>query len=468
MELLSSPLFNPKNDSQKLLYLLRGIAFHGMRNHLFNQIFVAQGEAVTTFKVGYDSSTSEEILFIRNNPAQSRTPFIEIDFQEGLADKFMEAYSKVAATEGVTSSEPRGSGLLGEGGAEALVKGGIDKPIVAVPVEPGATPAETITTPWSPKDQELWLIARGKNAADYSLEEKAVMEKHKALAKKVAEIGIEQPGGERTAGGQVIERETALSESEQTRLAQLEEAIPGIAGLVDELEKNIPRQTIEESPEKNEHEKYLEWRESGDFYGRLGEEADYLTGRTLIDLLNENSQAEIDVIQTTTDSDPKQSALTLLQARLKDVVDRLAPEDHVVNDFEIVVRPEERELAQLGLLKTFIEVATGMKVSNDLFLYEGTGVRGINLSQKAIGLHRALTRTSFGEAMGTFGHEVAHNVPEAEDHGIEFRHAMQAIFTTTIEKFADISGRALLGEQLTSEERVLLDIRNQWENLRVA
>lgn len=499
-QLLANPLFNQKNEQQKLLYFIRGMAFYGLQKGLFNKIYLSQGEVVTTFKTDYDPSSEEDVLFTRNNKGESSSPFIEIDFSEGFSDKFKDIYSRPVVAEGdVSGRQGEGVGpVVGE--PVPVIDSG--RPIT-VPVSPVGTPTQggevktaipaedpnktagaplegpfvgevptevNRSAPWSEEDQKLWLLARGKNEESYTAEERAVMVKHQALAEKVAKIGIEQPEGpERSVGGQVIEREAVLSEAERDRLAQLEEAIPGIAGLVDELEKNVPRQRIEESVEKNEHEKYLEWRESGDFYGRLGQEADYLTGRTLIDLLNENSQAAIDVIEnTSTDLDPKQSALSLLQARLKSVVDRLAPEGDVVNDFEIVVSPQGRELAQLGLLKTFVEIATGMEVRNDLFLYEGTGVRGINLSQKAIGLHRALTKAGFGEALGTFGHEVAHNVPEAEDHGIEFRHAMQSIFTTTIEKFADISGRALEGEPLSGEERVLLDIRKQWESLRAA
>ena len=79
-----------------------------------------------------------------------------------------------------------------------------------------------------------------------------------------------------------------------------------------------------------------------------------------------------------------------------------------------------------------------------------------------------MTQVRFGEALGTFTHEVAHNAPDALSHKGPFRHAMQAIFTTTVERLADVAAKVGGSEPLTEEEKVLLDIRNQWENLRAA
>jgi len=493
-ELLSNPLFNPKNESQKLLYFLRGVAFHGLQKYLFDKIFLSQGEAVTTFKTDYDPSSEDEVLFVRNNKGESSTPFIEIDFKGDLASKFMEIYSRpdqveqvsVGAVEGgvvkkTAASEPAGTLDTSGRTIETPIPGGTPAPSIDVvkpevvklseakPEQAQDTVGPTNTVPWSEDDQRIWQIARGKRQEDYTEEERGVMRKHEDLARRVAEIGIAQSEGpERTMGGGVVEKPVSLSDAEKERLAKLEKAIPGIAGLVEELESNVPRQKIEDSPNKSEHEKYLEWRQSPDFYGRLGQEADYLSGRTLVDILNENSQAVINVVKPVSESDPSISALSLLQQRLKSVVDRLVPEGDEVDDFELVLKPNERELAQLGLLKTFVEVSTGVRVYNDLFLYEGTGTKGINLSKKAIGLHKALTKTNFTEALGTFGHEVAHNTPGAVDHDVEWAKAMEGVFTTTIGKVLEVANKGSFGDELTQEERVLLDISNQWERLRAA
>jgi len=67
--------------------------------------------------------------------------------------------------------------------------------------------------------------------------------------------------------------------------------------------------------------------------------------------------------------------------------------------------------------------------------------------------------------MRTFTHEVAHNYPEAEDHGNMFRHAMESLFAATIDRVTNIAIKLDSGQATTSEERVILDMQREWDSI---
>jgi hypothetical protein len=212
----------------------------------------------------------------------------------------------------------------------------------------------------------------------------------------------------------------------------------------------------------------LQWRGSDQFYGQLGGNAGYLTGRHLFELIEEQDQADIATVDVVRESTPEDTILDALQSKLKEVVGRMNPTEDAVDDFEIVLEPTEKQLAQLGLLRLYAQLTTGVALPNDLFVYNGTGSKGINLGQKAIGMHESLLGVNFTEAMRTFTHEIAHNYPEAGDHGNMFRHAMESLFATTIDRVTDIARNVVSGQTPTSEERIILDMQGEWDKLKEA
>lgn len=265
-------------------------------------------------------------------------------------------------------------------------------------------------------------------------------------------------------GGKTIKKDVKLSEPERARIAKMEEQIPGITDTVNELNTLIPESEPSTLSGKTAIEKYLEWRQSDKFYGQLTDNAGYLTGRHLLELIEEQNQAEIDSIEAIREQTPEDENLLSLMSSLKDITWRMAPIEDDVNEFEIVSNPSERNLAQLGLLRLYAQLATGVALPNDLFIYNGTGSKGINLGQKAIGLHEALFNANFTEAMSIFIHEVAHN--QASNHEREFMATMEALFATVIGRIQQIAVKSQAGQELTQEESAILDMQRQWDTLR--
>ncbi|MDP3973680.1 MAG: hypothetical protein Q8P92_02490 [Candidatus Daviesbacteria bacterium] len=183
----------------------------------------------------------------------------------------------------------------------------------------------------------------------------------------------------------------------------------------------------------------------------------------MLELINEQNQAEIASVDVTREQSPEDQILGALRGKLKNIVERMNPAEDEVDDFEIVLSPNERQLAQLGLLRLYTQFATGVALPNDLFLYNGTGSKGINLGQKAIGMHESLFNTQFTEAISAFVHEVAHN--RALDHENDFRHAMQSLFVTVIDRVSQIANKLETGNTITQEERVILDMQREWDRL---
>lgn len=291
------------------------------------------------------------------------------------------------------------------------------------------------------------------------------------LRSEIASIPVSQPETPQTkTHKRVLDKTSTIPKEERGRVEGMEENLPGIVDLVNQLDHVIPRPTeiteIGAEKPKSEIEKYLEWRKSEHFYGRLASESDYLTGQHLVELVEGVNQADIAVVNDTREKSEGEMQMERLKGILKEIAGRLGAHGHEINEFEIEYLPNEYQLAQLGLLKMFVEITTGTPVVNDLFIYKGTGSKGINLTRKAIGMHESLFDVSFTEALSTFDHEIAHNDENANGHDVRFMHAMQAVFVTQIARLQDISMRLYLGKQLSNEELVILDIQDQWGKLQ--
>ncbi len=469
-DLLFHALPKQKDDAQRLLFLLRGVVAYGLSEHVFDKIFTSQGEFLTTFDAKYDFTTEETALITRNIKNENdQGTFIEIDFNPEFTSIFREALknaSNSALAEGLQANP------AGDSGEEIVGQIDISDSSDRQAGEAGPKDIGEIfpgnQKPWTAEDENLYILAISKDPAALAEDEKDLINRHKELQRQFGEVHVVQPDSpELIQHGEVIEREVKISDSEKERVAKMDENLPGLVGMVNALDKVVPKPKIEVHG-KSEIEKYMEWRNSGDFYGRLGQSAGYLTGRHLVDLVNEQNQAEISTVRTVTEATPADVTRNALMQKLRSVVSRLNPEGDDVNEFEIVVGPSERQLAQLGLLKTYAELTTGMAVVNDLFIYEGTGSKGINLGQKAIGLHKGLLDVNFTEALRTFGHEIAHNYPGAKDHEVMFRHAMESVFVTMIDRVSQIAGKLNDGGSLTEQEQAILSIQSDWDTLRAA
>lgn len=400
-ELLSRALPKPKTDTQKLLYFFRGVAFAGLDKNILKRIYLAQGDYVTTFGTQYDSALEENTLFARNLKATTdQGVFVEME----LADEFLHL-------------------------KDILVKQGGKEP----------SPATLVGQPPKPLEN----IAKGEPETDEEPEKPD-------LRKEIPVI--------------IKEKEQVLSEAQ---LDELDGLIPGIKSAIQKLQEVADKtQTGEGAGEKSRTEKYKEWRDSAEANKLAEESAGYVTGKTIEEIVTAYNEAEIAVVKevgTGSEEDKAISELVDLKQTLQSAINKMNP-DGEVQDFEMVFDPKPRQLAQLGLLRIYAYLTTGVSIKNKLFAFRGTGVTGINMQREAIGLHEKELDQSFLEAAGIFTHELAHN--EHMDHDVGFMTTMEALFLETQRKLTEIALKAKKGEDLNENEELILSVVEKWDELR--
>ncbi len=418
--LITRALSKPKDEAQKLLYFLRGTAFYGMDRNIFTDFILSQGNYVTTFDITQDEIEGKNLV-ARNIKHPAEGVFIEFDLAEQYAQAFKEIFEKEV--------------------------------IGSAPKTPLSTGDKVLGTPSTTQKGRI-----GENEG-----------RPNSLIDAINGIPVNQPDFPKdTSEPEVIQKPSSISEEEKDRLKKMEAQLPGIMQAVETLNELIPEHPIEEKDTgKSPLEKYVEWRKSDNFYGQLGANAGYMTGKHLIELIDEQNQADISVAKGVEEPiSDQQSQIQALQQKLDAIVKRMNIKEDDVNDFEFVFDPAERQLAQFGLLQLYTHITTGVALPNDFFLYRGTGSKGINLAQKAIGLHEALFDVKFTEALRTFTHEVAHNYPEATDHGNMFRHAMESLFVTMNDRITQIATKLNSDGTATQEDEIILDIEKQWNKLK--
>ncbi|MBI2596185.1 hypothetical protein HYW46_05640 [Candidatus Daviesbacteria bacterium] len=465
-ELLFHILPRPKKDDQKLVYLLRGMAAYGLGNGMFKKIFTSQGDFVTTFGLDYDFLTKESTLLARNIPHKSdRGAFVELELEDKYLQEFQDAFRKATETRASGQSE--------------VLSGGFSTPtgeLTASPAKDSSRPAIEVdinkaieVQAWTAEQEQLYKAVIRKNPTELSDQDKLIIQQREQLKQAFGSVPVAQPAAPDIGRkGNVIQKEATMSEAEKARVAQMESQIPGIVDAVNKLDGLVPEAKPAAPAGQSPIEKYMQWRKTDQFYGQLGDSAGYLTGRHLVELVHEQNQAEISSVQVVRNETSQDQILRTLRGKLKKVVDRMNPSEDKVDDFEIVLEPTEKQLAQLGLLRLYSQLTSGVPLPNDLFIYEGTGSKGINLGQKAIGMHESLFTVKFTEAMRTFTHEIAHNYPKAEGHGNMFRHAMESLFATTIDRVTNIARKLESGQTATPEERIILDMQTEWDNILAA
>lgn len=466
-DLLFHALPRPREDDQKLLYLLRGVAAYGLSSGILKKIFTSQGEFVTTFGLNYDFLTKENTLLARNIQSESAEAlFVEVELEDRYIQAFKDAFQRTA------DRAQLGVPQVSLGVVVETTNPETD--IVLPPIETknqevldiDLDQAIALRT-WTTEQEQLYQAAIKKNSSDLSEEEKLIIQQREQLKKAFGQVPISQPTAPKIESkGFIVDKEATMSGTEKSRVGQMEAQLPGILEAVNKLEEVVPEVQPQVLTGATVFEKYLQWRNSEQFYGQLGDNAGYLTGRHLLELINEQNQAEIASVNVIRDESPEDKILGALKGKLSDIVYRMSPAEDEVDDFEVVFDPNDRQLAQLGLLRLYTQLTTGVALPNDLFLYRGTGSKGINLGQKAIGVHESLFNTQFTEAMSTFIHEIAHNW--SMDHDNEFRHAMQSLFVTVIDRVSRIANKFELGEAVTQEERVILDMQREWDKLKAA
>jgi hypothetical protein len=493
--LLSRSLSKPKTNEQKALNLVRGTAFYGLQKGIFKSVYLAQGEYVSNFSSAYDSALGEQALCAKNVEASSPGPWFECELNEQYASLLtdqivtgeqvnpkaagpIETPSTAAKPKVSAPAEPHITGPKPEATLVAA-PGSADEqqtnPKTAGPIEtpstdtkPNAnTPAEPSVSDSEPGDGAPTSGVDGpimiKGGAVKTTETTGVTGTDTRTTPpprvKPEETAVRQP--------RVIKKDVPLSISPE-ELDVLEKVIPGIREAVEKLDDvGKGRQVADGDSAETLMGKYIKWSDSNRAVEVAEENAGYVSGRDLADILNAHNQADIAVVKGKLQADDHEvealSEAVILQKRLEAAIERLSPEGPI-DDFEFIFEPTEKQLAQLGLLRMYANLTTGAGVPNSLFVYAGTGSKGINIRKEAIGLHEEVLKQNFWEANGIFTHELAHN--KEMDHDPGFMHMMQALFLEASKKITAIAQKSSAGEALSKEEEAILGMSEHWDKLR--
>jgi len=216
------------------------------------------------------------------------------------------------------------------------------------------------------------------------------------------------------------------------------------------------------APKTNDvFDQYGQWKSSGQYYGNVGA-TNYLSGRGLIEVLQSYEQS---VIEPKTDKMPDDVDLALGA-----LINKLSADGDQIEGFRLVTEPSKKQLAQLGLAREYFNLATGVKLDNDLFIFEGKGAKGVTLASEggkgAVGIHSGLFSSTLWELTRTLSHEVAHTNPAAQGHDVTWRATWGSILLDSTRRMADLARKLEGGGKLTFEEKRLLEMERIWDELR--
>src|SRR3989338_1432826 len=315
------------------------------------------------------------------------------------------------------------------------------------------------------EDEHLKLKSILNGGAKATLKPK---EAEPVSVQKEPETGSELTTGKEITGKKpeivVKEVESALTPEQ---LAEPEKVVPGIASAIKQLEDTTQKIEQKKAEEKTRIEKYKEWRDSDEAIRLAEENAGYINGRALGEIVSAYNRAEIPVAVAVSNASEEErqlsSQLKDIKATLQEAINKINPDGEVEN-FEMVFEPQPRQLAQLGLLRIYAYLTTAAKIENKLFVFRGTGTTGINMGREAIGIHEKELDQNFLEAVGIFTHELAHN--EHMNHDVGFMTTMEALFLETNRKLTEIALKAKNGEPLTEDEETILSVIDKWDKLR--
>ena len=445
-ELLSHPLPEAKRGErgQECLHFLRGAVLEGLRRKFIGRAFSMQGKLATTYAADYDIVMNKNVLLVRNIECSTAEGFVlELEVPPEHMETFRAAFLEAAphTPEGTTASSVDG------------IPDPTDK--TAPPSAPDTTrkiptPETTPAAPVPPLDLHVdgpQRIADGVNAA-------------------INAIPVQQPDAPATdPAGRVILRDALAPDSDPKQVGAILDAIPGVAEAIRQLDAVTPKTEIPGGGDNDPLKQYAQWRNDLEhFYGQASQDAGYLTGTHLAEILGRMDRAAIDNVVAKPDekNSPEDTALLhmrQLRSALGSLIERLAPPNDEIQDFELVLSPTEIQLSKLSMLRLYLRLTTDAILPNDLFVYTGTGSKGINIAQKAIGLHAELLNVSFQEALRTMVHEVAHNA--AMDHENHFRHTMEALFATIIQRLSTIARTP--AEKRTEADKAILELEQKWD-----
>ena len=125
------------------------------------------------------------------------------------------------------------------------------------------------------------------------------------------------------------------------------------------------------------------------------------------------------------------------------------------------------EIEKIRILSQYVKLSTGIEINPEsILVYTGKGALGVNWNEcRNIGLHSETLKDDIYTALSTLNHEIAHCASDSSGHDNKFIHANSAIGLTQLSYSNRINQKLLQGENLSTEERAYIDLRNLYNKL---
>ena len=139
---------------------------------------------------------------------------------------------------------------------------------------------------------------------------------------------------------------------------------------------------------------------------------------------------------------------------------------HVIEDLQLQTKTMT-EAKKIKILSKYVKLSTGIEINPEsILVYTGNGALGVNWNQcQNIGLHRETLKADIYTALNTLNHEIAHCAGDSRGHDSKFIEANSAIGLAQLKHSNLINQKLLQGENLSTEEKAYIDLRNLYNNL---
>lgn len=487
-DILIHNLPNSKKDEHKLMRTIRGVIKTGLEQKLFvdDHVLLQTEKSAFVYNTAQDTTTEETQLFVKkvdlgnSSFAPAVTVTLECRLQPAVA-KRVEAIltSPITETTEATTATPEDVAVSNQLAPEATTAANeadsVDEEdwededdTDEESTDSGIVPSENRviveradTLPNTRRESSYWgtigraatLIAALGGGGGYG-----IYKAHESgiLDNLIQDIRVTY----QTAPSEGAETEPQ-NETVEQHIKQIRD--PELDSMLKQLE-SLHKANAQRQAELSPGQMYDQWRSTNDSHAAILQHSGYITGRGVSDILSEYTKADIPA------GSMRFQAQGTYQGRVRKQLERIANDfggsEHTVENFELVTQPTETELARLALLRSYVIAATGIQIHNDMFLFEGNGTAGINIGNKAIGIHRNLLSVEFDEALSTVVHELAHNVGDQHDEA--WQNAEAAVWAAIHDKLTEMNQDLRQRRRLDSAEQAMLNAEQQWNALQQA
>lgn len=437
-------MFDTHLTDDKLLHSLRGLTFLGLRNHFINNAVISQGDYLATHATQYTNQQHRLVTQCQNHSSAENSILFRVN--DYHLNKFVQAIEAQTAESNLITIQ-----------SETTISS-TETPLSTITAQPIRAEATT---------EIVVSITPSKESKQESSERDAAIN-------SLAEIPVEHDLTltNQVNSGNLVLKPAQYTQDQFKKLDELKSRTPQIVDSLQKLDSLIPQASDARTPFLREINEYLAFRASANLYGTDAErQVAYLSSGTLIDVVANMNQVKIDVVKDDGAQRPAGAYVkTLTQAALSHLNNKL----NLLNprleiNFDIITQPSSEMLQQLEVLRDYVEVATNHRIPNDLFLFTGENRKGVNIGQKAIGLNLELLlgeNVSFQEVLGTFVHEVAHNLHM--NHTTRFINTDESLHAHIEAALSAISTKLSLGQTLEAKEQMLLHAERTWNSLKEA